>query len=76
MKTYTRLTVEDREQIHLLVNQGKSNREIASILKRSHSTISRQINFAQQRLNTRPRKVLNWKTPLEAFKKLTGALKT
>ena len=34
------------------------------------------INFAQERLNTRPRKVLNWKTPLHEFKRLLGALKT
>ena len=35
-----------------------------------------QIKFAQERLNTRPRKVLNWKTPLHEFKRLVGALKT
>ena len=35
----------------------------------------KEIKFAQDRLNNRPRKVLNWSTPLEAFKKLSGALK-
>ena len=36
----------------------------------------KEIKFAQDRLNNRPRKVLNWATPLEEFKKLSGALKT
>ncbi len=36
----------------------------------------KEIKFAQDRLNNRPRKVLNWSTPLEEFKKLSGALKT
>lgn len=35
-----------------------------------------QIKFAQERLNNRPRKVLNWKTPKEEFKRLLGALET
>jgi len=35
-----------------------------------------QIKFAQDRLNTRPRKVLDWSTPLKEFEKLTGALKS
>ena len=40
---YKRLTIEEREQIHALVNQGKSNREIAISLKRSHTTISKEL---------------------------------
>jgi len=40
---YTRLTIEEREKIHVLVNQGKSSREIAKNLKRSHSTVSREV---------------------------------
>ena len=59
MKTYTRLTVEEREQIHLLVNQGKSNREIASILKRSHSTISRELARFRTRYDYSPSKAEN-----------------
>lgn len=43
MKTYTRLTIEDREQIYLLINQGKSNREIAEALNRSHTTIATEL---------------------------------
>jgi IS30 family transposase len=35
-----------------------------------------EIKFAQHRLNHRPRKVLNWQTPQQAFKKHLGALKT
>ena len=36
----------------------------------------KEIKFAQDRLNNRPRKVLNRATPLEELKKLSGALKT
>ena len=32
-----------------------------------------QIKFVQNEMNERPRKVLEWKTPKEAFKKLIGA---
>ena len=35
----------------------------------------KEIKFAQDRLNNRPRKVLNWATPLEEFKKINSALK-
>lgn len=40
---YKRLTLEEREQIHALVNQGKTNREISLALNRSHTTISREL---------------------------------
>ena len=43
METHTRLTIEEREQIYLLINQGKSNREIAEALTRSHTTIAREL---------------------------------
>jgi IS30 family transposase len=43
MKTHTKLTIEEREQIYLLVNQGKSNREIAEALNRSHTTVAREL---------------------------------
>jgi IS30 family transposase len=33
-----------------------------------------EIKFAQNELNNRPRKVLNWETPKNAFQKLIGAL--
>jgi IS30 family transposase len=35
-----------------------------------------EIKFAQNELNERPRKVLNWETPKKAFKKLVGALES
>ena len=31
-----------------------------------------EIKFAQNQLNERPRKVLNWETPKDEFKKLMG----
>jgi IS30 family transposase len=40
---YKRMTLEEREQIHALVNQGKSNREISATLNRSHTTISKEL---------------------------------
>jgi IS30 family transposase len=36
---YTSLTLEEVEKIHPLVNQGRTNREITSELKRSQTTI-------------------------------------
>lgn len=43
MKKFTRLSLEEREQIFALVNQGKTNRQIASLLNRANSTINREI---------------------------------
>ena len=53
---YSRLTIEEREKIHALVNQGKSNREIAENLKRSHTTISRELNRCRSRYEYSPSK--------------------
>ena len=53
---YTRLTIEEREKIHVLVNQGKSNREIAKNLKRSHSTVSREVRKFPTRFEYSPSK--------------------
>jgi len=44
MKTYKHLDQQDRELIILYLNQGKSLRTIAAILKRSHRTIAREIS--------------------------------
>lgn len=41
--SYKRLTIEERERIHALVNQGKSNRQISLDLKRSHTTIAKEL---------------------------------
>lgn len=40
---YKRMTLEEREQIFALVNQGKSNREISIAVGRSHTTISKEL---------------------------------
>ena len=53
---YQRLTLEDREQIHALVNQGKSNREIAASLDRSHTTILRELRRCKTRFEYSPSK--------------------
>lgn len=53
---YTRLTIEEREKIHALVNQGKSNREIAESLNRSHTTISRELKRCKSRFEYSPSK--------------------
>ncbi len=39
MMKYKRLTLEEREQIHALVKQVMTNREISLTLNRSHTTI-------------------------------------
>jgi IS30 family transposase len=35
-----------------------------------------EIKFAQNQLNERPRKVLDWECPKKEFKKLVGALES
>jgi transposase, IS30 family len=42
-RTYNQLTLVDRERIGIYVVMGKSARDIAKILGRSHTTISREI---------------------------------
>ena len=53
---YTRLTIEEREKIHLQINQGKSNRDIANSLGRSHSTICREVHRFPTRFEYSPSK--------------------
>jgi IS30 family transposase len=53
---YKRLSLEEREQIHALVNQGKTNREIAAALSRSHSTISRELKRSNTKFEYSPSK--------------------
>ena len=43
MKNYTHISKNEREQIFLLLNQGKSFRNIGKVLNRHHETISREI---------------------------------
>jgi IS30 family transposase len=49
MKTYTHLNEEDRNQLVVLLNRGKSVRDIAKKLDRSPSSISREVkrNFGK-----------------------------
>lgn len=53
---YRRLSIEEREKIHALVNQGESNREIAEALNRSHTTISRELKRCKTRFEYSPSK--------------------
>ena len=53
---YTRLTIEEREKIHLQINEGKSNRDIANSLGRSHSTICREVHRFPTRFEYSPSK--------------------
>lgn len=43
MSCYHHLTIEEREKLYLFENQGMSVRQIASLLHRSPSTISREL---------------------------------
>ena len=71
-KTYTRLTEDERYQIYEGLLQGLSHRAIAKYLKRSHSTISKEVIrnkglrgyrprqaqiLAQQRQDNKPRRI-------------------
>jgi transposase, IS30 family len=47
-KFYSHLSLYEREQLFVYKRQGKSRREIAKLLKRSHSTISREIRRNSQ----------------------------
>ena len=53
---YTRLTIEEREEIYALINQGKTNREIASAINRSHTTIARELRRCKTRFEYSPSK--------------------
>jgi IS30 family transposase len=53
---YKRLSLEEREQIHALINQGKTNREIATILGRTHTTISRELKRCGTKFEYSPSK--------------------
>jgi len=54
--SYKRLSLEERERILALVNQGKTNREIAHILDRSHSTICRELKRCGTKFTYSPSK--------------------
>ena len=50
------MTLEEREKVHALLNQGRTNREIASELKRSHTTIAREFKRSKTRFEYSPSK--------------------
>jgi transposase, IS30 family len=55
MSTYTQLTQEERYQIHALMKAGHSQTEIASVLGRDKSTISRELKRNQGQRGYRPK---------------------
>ena len=54
--SYTHFTLTERENLQQLLNEGKSFREIAEILGRSPSTISREVrrNYSQKKKQYHP----------------------
>ena len=44
MNHYKHITIDERETIFLMRNHGNSLREIASHIKKSYSTISRELS--------------------------------
>lgn len=56
MTKYKRLTLEEREQIFSLVNQGKSNRKIAISLNRAHTTIAKELKRCGTKFEYSPSK--------------------
>ena len=65
--TYHQLQLEDRRVLEKLHQQRHSYRSIAKILQVSHSTVSREV---QDKINSRPKKVLGFATPKSHYKKL------
>lgn len=73
MTNQKRLTLEEREKIYVLVNQGKSNREISAELNRSLTTISRELRRCGTKFEYSPSKAetkARGKAPLRRRKKL------
>jgi len=52
MRGYTQLTQEERYQIYTLKKAGHSQTEIATLLERDKSTISRELQPQEARLRT------------------------
>lgn len=53
---YKRMTIEEREQILALVNQGKTNRQIAEAVNRTHTTISKELRRCGTKFEYSPSK--------------------
>ena len=65
---YKRLSLEEREQIHALVNQGKTNREIAKTSNRSHTTISRELTRCRTKFEYSPSKAHKHARGIDPFR--------
>lgn len=50
------MTLEERERIFALLNQGKTNREIAAAVNRSHTTISKELRRCGTKFEYSPSK--------------------
>ena len=72
MRKYKHLSAKERELMSVLHAKLTSISQIAKELGRSKSTISRELNrdtilYVQNWINSRPMKVLNYKTPSEMY---------
>ncbi|MFT4553104.1 MAG: IS30 family transposase [Chlamydiales bacterium] len=57
--SYKRINLEEKEQIYALYNQGLSDSQIAEKLKRSQSTVSRELKRFGSKANSSPSKANN-----------------
>ena len=64
------LSFSEREEIAILHARGCGVREVARQIRRSPSTIFRELRRNAATLNSRPRKALAWITPAEALNSL------
>jgi len=67
------MTLEERERIFALVNQGKTNREIATATNRSHTTISKELGRCGTKFEYSPSKAhkkARGKDPLRGRKQI------
>jgi len=59
--SYTRLTQEERNQIHALKKAGHDQAEIARIMGRDRGTISRELHRNRSLKGYRPRQAIIWR---------------
>jgi transposase, IS30 family len=70
MRTYHQLTLEEREKIHVLQATGMSLRDIAKILNRSHTSLSRELRRNKTGQGKKSRELLTFQyIPSRAQKK-------
>ena len=66
MRDYTQLTQEERYQIEALLKAGHPQSEIATVLKRHKSTISREVRCNCGLRGYRPKQVQRLALPLRS----------